>query len=717
MRLHSITLEGFRGFVRKAAVSLDADVVVCHGPNGAGKTSLLDGILWALSGRLDRFANGSPVSLYAKEGVARVQLILRSQDGLISLTRAISRDAKKDQIRLEEGEIVLEGAEAEARLIGHILPHLTDRTDAAGAVGRILTRGVYLQQDLIRQFIDTDTAADRFSLISEIIGAGVVIDLQSELERSRRAWSTNTNAARREQLQPLQAQLLRVQDTISRLENAQQLPTPDIRSEAEAVFKDALELLGTSRLAIQVAPTSASELDRLLKDLTAQRIGLERELSILRGLLDELKAVPTTSLDQMRKELADAEKAEADAANELRTVEAQVGVEIRRLQDERQKQISSADRSKRLAAMAQVALDELGDVCPVCTQRYDKHVAETHLRALIEQVGTLSEAQADDDSLNQLRARAAEATAKLNELRIRVIDLRRPLRELEAQQALFRTRLSDLGIEDLENADSSLNERTTGLSKQLDQVSELLARGEKLTLAVVRLGEERQRTELTNQRTDLQQRVAVLKAELDAQDKTHALAGDIIDGLRRASLEITARQVESLGPLLQLIYSRIDPHPTFKVTQIATDLKQGKGLLRAGISDPELDDQMHEVGPILSSSQLNSFAVSLFLALNLGIQSLRLRLSILDDPLQSLDAINLLGLVDVLRRLRERRQVIVSTHDDQLFGLLQRKLRPVAEGEKLLILKFERWTKDGPEFRDFQFDYDAAANPRVLLAA
>jgi DNA repair exonuclease SbcCD ATPase subunit len=715
MRLHTITLEGFRGFVRKTAICLDADVVICHGPNGSGKTSLLDGILWALSGRLDRFTSGSPVSLYAKEGIARVELTLRADDRLISITRVT--DGKTPLVKLVDGQVVLEGAQAEARLISLMLPHLTERTNATGAVARILTRGVYLQQDLIRQFIETDTPAERFSLISEIIGAGVVLDLQNELERSRAAWSRSTNAARKEQLQPLQDQLTKIQETIGRLESSQQLPTADIGREAESVFKAALELLGTGRLSTQAPPTSASGLDRLLKDLTAQRITIEREISVASAVLKELQDGQMRSVDQMRQELVAAEKQEAESVTLVQTVEQQIAAEITRLQEERQKQMQSADHAKRVAVMAQIALDELGDVCPVCTQPFDRHVTESHLLALVEQVHNLSDAQSDDRRLTELRSEQAEASTKLNAIRARVTGLRRPLLELETQERLLRTRLSDLGIDDVSAAGDLLNERVDRLSGQVQQVADLLARGERLTLAVVRLGEERQKSELINQRADLEQRIAVLRADLDAQDKTHVLAGKIIEGLRRASLEITAKQVETLGPLLQLIYSRIDPHPTFKVTQVATDLRQGKGLLRAGISDPELDQAMHEVGPLLSSSQLNSFAVSLFLALNLGIQSLRLNLSILDDPLQSLDAINLLGLVDVLRRLRERRQVLVSTHDDQLFGLLQRKLRPVAEGERLIILKFERWTKDGPAFRNFQFDYDVTANPRVLLAA
>ena len=95
MRLKSAIIEGFRGFTRKVAVDLDADVVILQGPNGVGKTSLLDAVLWALTGRIDRFLNnGSPISLYSREGIARVELTLSDRKSEIIITRATdgSRD-------------------------------------------------------------------------------------------------------------------------------------------------------------------------------------------------------------------------------------------------------------------------------------------------------------------------------------------------------------------------------------------------------------------------------------------------------------------------------------------------------------------------------------------------------------------------------------------------------------------------------------------------
>src|SRR5437868_14350345 len=190
MRLRSATIEGFRAFTKKLFIDLDANVMLLQGPNGVGKTSLLDAILWVLTGRIDRFGEkGSPISLYAREGIARVELSLSDGESDIVVTRA--SDGERNTIRLRVQGEEYEGPIAERRLSECLLPQLRARTEATTAISNALTRGVYLQQDLVRQFIETDTPAERFQLISEVIGAGTVLELQSALEKSRLQWARN----------------------------------------------------------------------------------------------------------------------------------------------------------------------------------------------------------------------------------------------------------------------------------------------------------------------------------------------------------------------------------------------------------------------------------------------------------------------------------------------------------------------------------------------
>jgi hypothetical protein len=302
--------------------------------------------------------------------------------------------------------------------------------------------------------------------------------------------------------------------------------------------------------------------------------------------------------------------------------------------------------------MAQLALDELSDVCPVCQQQHNRPATEQHLRDLIAATAKVVDA-ADEGAreLEDLNVRRNEVRAGLEKTRNELRDVRTTHQEANARQSVYRNRLSHLGMEPGADAANWLAQRATNLEERLRQISILLRRGESLTLSVIRLGEHRRRSEMQQEKAALEPKIAELKAEIERLERTHGLADRIIEALRRASLDVTRKQIESVQPLFQRIYRRMDPHPTFRLTQITTAMERGRGLLRPGVSDPEHGSEVYDALPILSSSQLNSFAVSLFLALNLGLPSLGLNVVMLDDPLQSLDSINLLGLVEVLRRL------------------------------------------------------------------
>jgi DNA repair exonuclease SbcCD ATPase subunit len=320
-----------------------------------------------------------------------------------------------------------------------------------------------------------------------------------------------------------------------------------------------------------------------------------------------------------------------------------------------------------------------------------------------------------EDALSAFNAARSVSQQRVELIRTERRDLDNARRDREGQRAIVVARLADLGLDLQTDVSQQLEARRAEAQRVLESISRLLIDGERLSLNVVRLGERQRRDELNSERATLVSRLKEASEKAGRQDRTHAEAGKIIDGLRNASMLVTSRQIEQIAPLFQRIYSRIDPHPTFRVTQIAAGMERGKGHLHVGILDPEAGTKSRDAGPLLSSSQLNSYAVSLFLAMNLALPSLTLNATVLDDPLQSLDSINLLGLVDVLRRFRAHRQIIVSTHEERLMGLLQRKLRPVREGERIITMVFEGWTRDGPGFRVNRLDY-TSSNDQVLAA-
>jgi DNA repair exonuclease SbcCD ATPase subunit len=519
------------------------------------------------------------------------------------------------------------------------------------------------EASIVRQFIETDTAAERFQLIGEVIGAGAVLELQATLEKSRVQWARSTTSVRKEQLEPLQLQLGRLDDQLARLDAEPPVESIEARGESARLFADAVELIGRSRLSLTEAPTTSTGLDRLIKEISGERARLERELSTIKALLQESEYFAETigPDDERFNDLLNRESSiSRDLAECSTAVEAAIVLNSR-LQE---RQLAEQNRVTRLATMARLALEGLGEFCPVCQQTHDQEATKRHLQELITASAQPGETLTEDGrSLEQLNLRRNDLHAELEAVRALLRDARASHQNSIARQALYRTRLVDLGILADGDPTGELRTREAALVDMIRSVSSLQRRGENLTLSVIRLDEQRRRAELQQERASVLPKISALNDEIAKLDNTHSIAGKIIEALRRASLDVTRQQIESIQPLFQRIYSRIDPHPTFRLTQITTAMERGRGLLRTGVTDPDNDSEIHDALPILSSSQLNSFAASLFLALNLGLPTLKLNLVMLDDPLQSLDSINLLGLVDVLRRFREHRQIIVSTHE------------------------------------------------------
>lgn len=190
----------------------------------------------------------------------------------------------------------------------------------------------------------------------------------------------------------------------------------------------------------------------------------------------------------------------------------------------------------------------------------------------------------------------------------------------------------------------------------------------------------------------------------------------MIDELRDANSRVAIDRLKEVEPFVQRIYSRIDPHPSFRIVSFATTLARGKGRLNA-----KLQDRLSEVSSdspiaVLSSSQLNALAVSIFLGFNMVIPKLPIEAALLDDPLQSLDDINLLGVIDLLRRVKDQRQLFVSTHDSRFGRLLARKLRPTDSNSKTSIIEFSDWTRNGPEYSQTSVEADVGAF-RLVLAS
>ena len=693
MRVASVEISGFRAFGGSTRFDLRGDIVLVVGVNGQGKTSLFDAVYWAITGQIARIQHPrSVVSLYSPSGEARVEVTLDSEEGGVVLVTRRS-DGEKDSLLVRVGEDTFRDHDAEYELLRLLWPDALVAGEPREALRSALERGVYLQQDLLTDFLTAHTDQDRFNSISELIGAGRITEFQSELERSRRAWSRVTNEQ--------SANMITVEGRLDRLNTQlRELAESDLRvgpsqSEWNAWWTQA-RVLDASRQGIPRIDSSDahSTIDAAMAELRGLRFSLERRGNRLRELRLILGELPSVIVD------LDALHGEAEAASQHLEVARKTFTEAEaEVTEARKRQIEARSEQEQLRVLAEITLRHLGEKCPVCQQTYDADSTRERLESMLGNasqpvilpidelglIGLLKDVQAMEERVSNARAALQEAQ-RLERVRVET-------------QNQISAGLAELGIDLPEGSNAALPVESALEENMstLERLSVASQQGEVLALTLARGGQLARKAELEREVLQVRNNLSNTRNEVEARQKTGELVSRMIDGLRSASSELVESELIRLEPLLQRIYSTADPHPEFRIVRLLSRMRQGRGRVLAEVQDPRHDQRSDIPGAFLSSSQMNVLAVSVFLALNLGISTLPLRVAILDDPLQSLDDLNLLGLIDLLKRMRERRQVIVSTHDSRFTSLLERKLRPVSESQRTIVIELSGWNSEGPK--------------------
>lgn len=138
------------------------------------------------------------------------------------------------------------------------------------------------------------------------------------------------------------------------------------------------------------------------------------------------------------------------------------------------------------------------------------------------------------------------------------------------------------------------------------------------------------------------------------------------------------------------IYQRIDPHPDFNNIKFEADLTKDKPELHIYASS-----QQETLAPILyfSAAQVNILSLSIFLAKALIKEEDGLNTIFMDDPIQHLDNLNILSFIDLLRTITVNldKQVIISTHNENFYKLIKRKMDPNYTSSK--FIEFESFGK------------------------
>ena len=125
--------------------------------------------------------------------------------------------------------------------------------------------------------------------------------------------------------------------------------------------------------------------------------------------------------------------------------------------------------------------------------------------------------------------------------------------------------------------------------------------------------------------------------------------------------------------LINKIYNKIDPHPDYKSVEFKVDFDADAPRLDIFVVNNREEGKLIP-NLYFSTAQINILSLSIFLAS--ALNSSTYKSIFIDDPIQSMDSINVLSTIDLIRSIvvNERRQIILSTHDSNFYNLLKKKI-------------------------------------------
>lgn len=393
-----------------------------------------------------------------------------------------------------------------------------------------------------------------------------------------------------------------------------------------------------------------------------------------------------------------------------------------------------------LAALREHASD---DVCPVCDRAFDE-VSSIHLTAHIDR--KIRDLTNQGVALRQLREQRDAGTTKVQRVEQALAEVRGQLltedqmRDASSQRVAFLKLLTRFEavqpqIETLQKLQSALrdaeataselesiatdaqlvNEGLADIARELkvptapsDEslhdawrrlagvADERFAAVERLASVYARANEKLDQMQRSITRVeDLKDAVAqaaerqsMWDARVREAKRRQAVARMVQQAASQARAEIVRRVfTESLNDVWRSVFTRLAPRENFVPTfGIPTASKTALDLTLETIHTSGSTGGSPQL--MLSAGNLNTAALSLFIALHLAVEPL-VPCLVFDDPVQSMDEVHVTQFAALIRLLSKQhgRQIIIAVHERELFLYLALELSPAFEGDELITIE------------------------------
>jgi len=200
---------------------------------------------------------------------------------------------------------------------------------------------------------------------------------------------------------------------------------------------------------------------------------------------------------------------------------------------------------------------------------------------------------------------------------------------------------------------------------------------------------EKEKSQLVGLSTQIEAAGKYNQQQLLKQDIVHAgkLLSDVVRGQENVKAEIARLQeyltkyVENFFQvdLINELYNRIDPHPEYKEVKFECDFSLTRPRLNVYMGSRDKKNDQIVPNLYFSTAQVNILSFCIFLAKAMFAKTDEgqdVGCIFIDDPIQALDDINILSMIDLLRNVAftMNKQIVITTHDQNFFGLLQKKI-------------------------------------------
>lgn len=478
--------------------------------------------------------------------------------------------------------------------------------------------------------------------------------------------SDETNA-----LGALKNEISKFESDLAKLKKEKEKQEESLETSKNSILKEIRSAIKSSTKIIESSKVSRQEIKDEIQQFEEDR---QKLITLLNSTLNEdvedlaqAKNLLHTQIESLVKHQAELES-KVNTSNEAqkeiaKSIELQLSEN--NLAQERISSIRTADFEKINTFLIEKGIS-IGPKSQEEVQKYLTAKKEVHsqqktkINDIIKEITLLEKQLAD--------VRAARTEAQIDKetitLSARINEITRFLSDYKERCTRVSINLGDVNMSLLDTEKVETLRQTEDELKAKEWLSALLAITKDFS-AFLRENAARKKLSLVEaESADLAtqiQRVKVAKTEIETLKQKFP---KVLEQYIKKNLDVD---------LFNKIYQSLNPHRRFKNIDFNVNVSHNKVGINFNAKHSAINGRPEF---LFSSAQLNTFGVSMFLSMALRQNWLNLDTVLLDDPIQNLDDINVLSLIDLIRGLldlKTGKQVMLSTHDERFYNLVKKK--------------------------------------------